>query len=475
MKDRRHQIRSDTFDSRPSLFEFQKAKTYDEPVAITFLGTAGERPTDDRITSSILLKRGNEQFLFDVGEGTQQRLTSHCSNIDIDAIFLTSVAIDHTGGLGPLLRRYTAEKRTRKLHVYTPVGTGERIESLIDAFGEFDYPIVVLEVSEGEVLSTGEYSIEAIETSSNDPSIGYVLKEMPHQGAFDEIHAKALGVLDKTLYRKLSKGEKVSLEGGREVDPRQVFGDPIAGRHIVYTGDTRPADTVVEGSQNADLLIHESAGPKRVAEQTHTIGHSTAVDAGRIAARAKAKKLVLTNFAPETETPSKEFSQAAKTAFDNEVEIAADRFKIELPPPASSTRSVEWPVEVSDEKVSFRQLEEGAYIQVKIDRVKESGLGLSKRGRVHIDDAEGHDSENVIVRITDKRSGYAKATIEAPPADETVRSLQIPTPKHRSSKSSSKKKTSHRKSKQRKSRPAIGRNPFRKRSGSNRSLVRKKL
>lgn len=475
----------DGFDSRSPLTMFREAKLYDAAMNVTFLGTAGDQPTKDRTTSSLLIERGSERFLFDIGEGTQQQLLAHSSGVSLDAIFLTSVAVDHVGGLGSLLKRYSTDGRTEQLRIFTPPETASEVEAHIDAFGEFEYPIVVREVTSEVLVDTETYRVESFETDSNEPTVGYALREVPRRGIFDRERAEALGVPEGPSFGGLCAGESVVLEDGREVDPRQVVGDPAAGRHIIYTGDTRPTAEVVEASENADLLIHEAAVLDEFAD--FSPAHSTAIDAGRIAARANAQKLTLTNFAPGFGSRTQELQQEARNEYDGVVEIAHDGVQVELPVPSSNDPPKQQGITISDDEIGFSDLEEGVYIQVTVDRAKQSGVCLTKTGQVHIDDAGDYVGENVIVVITSKESGYVKAAIETPPSNTNVYPLWLRSTTSHRSKSTSRKKKSRRKKRRkskgskskrksrRKSRPTNGRNPFRNRSGKNRSLVRKKL
>lgn len=435
---------SDELEARPPLNKFRKAKSYDEDIDVTFLGTAGGQPTKDRTTTSLLLQRGTERFLFDVGEGTQQQLVTHSSSVSIDAVFLTSVAVDHIGGLGPLLRRYSTDNRTKQLQIFTPSGTAEKIETLIDAFGELQYPIVVREVTDEEIVDAETYQITAFETALNEESVGYKLQEVPHRGTFDRERAGTLGVPEGPSFNKLCSGESVVLEDGTEVDPRQVVGDPIAGRNIVYTGDTQPTDAVVAAAEDADLLIHEAAALGEINNVSDERNHSTATDAGRIASRANANKLVLTNFSPGFGSQTQELQQEARNEYDGVVGIANDGMQIEVSAPLASISQNQHETTISDNKIEFSELKEGTYIQVMIDRVKKSGVGLSKAGRVHVDDAADYVGGNVTVLITSKETGYVKSEVKKPPSDTTVYPLQLDSEKARqtNSKGSSKSRKS---------------------------------
>jgi len=64
--------------------------------------------------------------------------------------------------------------------------------------------------------------------------------------------------------------------------PEQVIGPKRPGRKIVYAGDTRPSDTVVQAAENADLLIHEATLAGDLDEYAKAVGHSTASEAACI-------------------------------------------------------------------------------------------------------------------------------------------------------------------------------------------------
>ena len=50
---------------------------------------------------------------------------------------------------------------------------------------------------------------------------------------------------------------------------------------------------MIDAARGADLLVHEVGGLESRAELLHRVGHSTAGDAGRVAARAGARALAL--------------------------------------------------------------------------------------------------------------------------------------------------------------------------------------
>ena len=71
-----------------------------------------------------------------------------------------------------------------------------------------------------------------------------------------------------------------------------AFRIEAGSRSLVYSGDTDVSDSLVTLARGADLLVLEAANPFKVP------GHLTPGEAGRLATRAGARRLLLTHFYP---------------------------------------------------------------------------------------------------------------------------------------------------------------------------------
>ena len=71
-----------------------------------------------------------------------------------------------------------------------------------------------------------------------------------------------------------------------------AFRIEAGSRSLVYSGDTDESDSLVALAQGADLLVLEAANPVKIP------GHLTPGEAGRLAARAGVRRLLLTHFYP---------------------------------------------------------------------------------------------------------------------------------------------------------------------------------
>jgi ribonuclease Z len=88
-----------------------------------------------------------------------------------------------------------------------------------------------------------------------------------------------------------------------------------SGGVVAYSSDTSPCDAMVKLAQGADILIHEAAEP--------TPGHSGAAQAGEIARRAGAGRLVLIHYRPAPHKYDRWIEEASE-AFGGPVELGQD-------------------------------------------------------------------------------------------------------------------------------------------------------
>ncbi len=136
---------------------------------------------------------------------------------------------------------------------------------------------------------------------------------------------------ERLRWEKLTPGQPVRV-GDHEVTPFEVdhgiecagFRITKGGSALVYAADTRPAPNVVEYAGDADLLVYEAYSLEDGAEQAHTLGHSTAAEAGRTARAAGAKRLVLTHLRASRYVDPAELTAEAGAVFGGVVEAAKD-------------------------------------------------------------------------------------------------------------------------------------------------------
>jgi ribonuclease Z len=305
---------------------------------VTFLGTSGAVPTTARNTSAVAVRREGDAFLWDCGEGTQRQMMRFGTGFDVEGVFVTHAHGDHTLGLPGLLQTLDFNERERGLTIHVPGGTRRAIRSVVGAGGtDPSFPVRINEVTDGTVAHRGDdYEIRAFETDHDARSVGYALVEDDRKGRFDRQKAEEeLGIPPGPEYSRLHEGESVELDDGRVIHPDQVVGDPRPGRTVVYTGDTRPTDRTVAAAEDADLLIHDATFADDLADRARQTAHTTAREAGEVAARAGARRLALTHISTRYAADVAAHEREASEAFGGEAFVPDDGRTVEVPFPES--------------------------------------------------------------------------------------------------------------------------------------------
>lgn len=301
-------------------------------IDITFLGTVSGIPTKDRNHSAIALEYQSENkdtLLFDCGEGTQkQLLIAGISFMDIDTIFITHWHADHFAGLIPLIQTMNLEKRQKELKIFGP--EAERFVADIIDLGYFGlkFPVEAINVPyEGDqitkIFETADWEVYSTPTLHTVPSVAYMFKEKDKYN-IEMSKIKKLGLKGGAWLKKLKS------EGKAEHDGKTVNLEDVAkvapGLSVVYTGDTKPCDNVVNISKGVNLLIHD--GTFLEAEESGGKYHATVADAAEVAKKAKVEQLVLTHLSRRY-TDTKELEKEAQKVF-KKTKIAHDFMTVKL-------------------------------------------------------------------------------------------------------------------------------------------------
>ena len=294
-------------------------------ISIVFLGTSASIPTQERSLSAVAVQREGELLLFDCGEGTQRQMIK--SKIGFNRktlILITHMHGDHILGIPGILQTMSLLGREKELLLCGPPGIHEFIEAILKTVGfTLRFKLQIYEAEkEGLVYEDKEYQVLATYAEHSILNVAYAIIEKKRPGRFYPDKAESLGVTKGPLWSKLQKNQQVTLANGNIVRPENVLGPPRSGRKIVYTGDTRPSEKIVELAKGADVLIHEAAGPHQ--------GHSTPYEAGEIASRAQVGKLYLIHYPLYGEITGKSLIADAKKTFRGEVILAEDFMEIEF-------------------------------------------------------------------------------------------------------------------------------------------------
>ncbi|MGH7529567.1 MAG: ribonuclease Z [Gemmatimonadales bacterium] len=306
-------------------------------LTVTFLGTSAARPTVERNVSGLALQREGETMLFECGEGTQRQMMRYGVSFALSEIFFTHFHADHFLGVIGLIRTLGLQGRPDPLFLYGPKGATDILGTAMRLGVErVPFPVEITEVKNGDTIRAGGkgtrngYDICAFATQhGRGLSVGYAIKEHVRRGRFDVDKATAAGIPEGPLWGKLAKGESIE-HNGRTLTADGFVGPARPGRLVVFTGDTRPCDSVVDAAQGADLLIHEATFGEEERDRARDTGHSTAREAAQVAMAAKAKRLVLSHVSARYSISADDLVKEAREVFPN-TSVAKDGMEIEVP------------------------------------------------------------------------------------------------------------------------------------------------
>ena len=298
------------------------------------LGTSSGKPTPSRNVAAVAIVLDGVMALFDCGEGTQLQITrAGLRPSKLAVVCISHFHGDHINGLPGFLSTLALNQHDKAVTVAGPrglreyFGTLRRLGVLVPR-----YRLRMDEMSsDGEVFDRDRFRIRCARVEHRIETWGFRFEEYDRPGRFDVEAAKALGVRSGPEFGKLQRGKEVTVDDGSIVRPDQVLGPPRPGRSVAYVTDTRPCATAIDLARNADVLIHEGTYGPELSEEAHKRGHSTVVDAAKVAAEAGAKQLIITHVSP------KHFDigplvQAAREVFPATV-IARDLDSFTIPVP----------------------------------------------------------------------------------------------------------------------------------------------
>ena len=300
-------------------------------IRLTFLGTGAAVPSVERNVSALMLEREGEAFLFDCGEGTQRQMMRYAVGFTLADVFISHFHADHTLGLPGLLRTMGLQGRTAPLTLHGPPGARRALGDLVTLGMERPkFPVEIIELAPGDRVARGEFDIVTTAADHKGKCLGFALVEHDRLGRFDPAIARELGIPEGPLWGRIHRGEAVTLEDGRRVEPDALVGPPRAGRRVTLSGDSAPCVAITDLARDADLLVHEATFGEDERDRARETRHATAREAAMVAREAGARRLVLTHISPRYSREAPELLAEAREVFA-ETTIARDGMVVEVP------------------------------------------------------------------------------------------------------------------------------------------------
>lgn len=290
---------------------------------IQFLGTGAGMPSKARNTSSLAVKLLEENgfiWLFDCGEATQhQILHTSLKPRKINKVFITHLHGDHIFGLPGFISSRSFLGGITPLTIYGPLGLEEWLVATLKVTGtHLTYELKFEVIKEGIVFEDEQFIVRCQKLQHVIDSYGYRIEQKDLQGKLNIELAKNLGVPNGPLLGQLKNGHAIILEDGTEVRSEDVLSDNVKGFTLAILGDTKYCHAAIELSLEADVVIHEATFDEGTEQLAATYGHSTNMEAAKVASKANANLLLMNHISARfLHHDLKKLQQDAQKLFKN--------------------------------------------------------------------------------------------------------------------------------------------------------------
>jgi ribonuclease Z len=298
---------------------------------VIFLGTGAGMPTNKRNVSStaVFFNKGGDYWLFDCGEGTQQRIFAAGLKLSkLKGIFISHLHGDHLFGLPGLLATRGLQGIEDDIDIFGPVGLQAYLGNCFDyskTHIPYSYYINEMKLEKYKtkklLWEKDNIKVSCASLEHQVDCFGYAIYEKYTKKNLLVNKLLRLGITPGPIYRKIKEKDQVILENGKVLKSGNFIKELKIVKKISYCSDTIFSKNSVELSQDADLLIHEATFSDENKVEAKNSFHSTIEDAVRVAKSANAKRLVLTHISPRYHK-----SKKCKHSWDKFKEEATRRY-----------------------------------------------------------------------------------------------------------------------------------------------------
>jgi ribonuclease BN (tRNA processing enzyme) len=243
---------------------------------LTVVGANGAVPRAGGASSSYLVEHLGTRLLIDCGSGAYAQLQRHANPFQLQGVVISHLHPDHIFDLVPFryALTYALGGRPEPVALHVPPQGRQMLDVFAQSWGSppgfFEEVFAVQEYDPAQTLAIGELTISFQQMQHYIPSFGM-----------------------------------------------RVTGDAV----LAYSSDTGMADVLYSLAANAALFLCEATAQESTYEQVKA-GHLSAGDAARVAAQARARRLVLTHVWHELD-PTVSLAEA-QAVFGGEISVAEE-------------------------------------------------------------------------------------------------------------------------------------------------------
>jgi ribonuclease Z len=300
---------------------------------VTILGSSSATPIFNRNPTSQVLNINERLYLIDCGEGTQQQMLRFDIKAGrIDHILISHLHGDHYLGLVGLLSSMHLNGRKKALKLVCP----EPLKEIIDlqlkySDTELQFPIEYVFTNAQQievVISNNDVVVETIPLDHRIACTGFLFKEKKRLRKLIKEKIESLDI-SVAYYSILKKGGDYTDEKGKVYKNEDLTIDSAEPKSYAYCSDTMYNENYFAQIANATLLYHEATFLNDMLDRALITHHTTALQAGEIALKTNAKKLLIGHFSARYKTLNELLDEAKINFPSTDLAIEGKTFFIE--------------------------------------------------------------------------------------------------------------------------------------------------
>ena len=268
---------------------------------LTILGFNSAIPTVNSSPTAQFLEMEERAFLIDCGEGTQVQLRKAKARFSkINHIFISHLHGDHCFGLPGLIASFRLLGRETPLHIYAPKGIKEMLETIFritETHKGFELIYHELESKKSvRIFEDNRLEVFTIPLNHRIYCNGYLFREKPKERHLNMQEISKYPEIETCDYHNLKLGKDFILSDGYVLKNEMLTTEPSKSVSYAFCSDTRYLESILPIIENVDVLYHEATFLHELKEMADYTGHTTALEAARIARKANVGKLILGHF-----------------------------------------------------------------------------------------------------------------------------------------------------------------------------------
>lgn len=268
---------------------------------LTILGFNSAIPTVNSAPTAQFLEMEERAFLIDCGEGTQVQLRKAKARFSkINHIFISHLHGDHCFGLPGLIASFRLLGRETPLHIYGPKGIKQMLETIFritETHKGFELVYHELESKKSvKIFEDSRIEVFTIPLNHRIYCNGYLFREKVKERHLNMKEIAKYPEIETCDYHNLKLGKDFILSDGYVLKNEVLTTEPSKSVSYAFCSDTRYHESILPIIENVDVLYHEATFLHELKDMADYTGHTTALEAARIARKANVGKLILGHF-----------------------------------------------------------------------------------------------------------------------------------------------------------------------------------